>query len=135
MSESLTHAPVFEPASEHGAGHAASANSGPPADVVITVTSAGDIVCTPDPLLVSQKNMTLVFRLATPGYVFRDVDPIVVTQPGSAFPFPSKTQGGTTALLFDRDNSTASYSYCVYLLDQATGKVISVDPTIRNEPL
>jgi hypothetical protein len=103
-------------------------------DVVVTVTAAGDIVCTPDPLVVSSKNATLVFQLQTAGYVFRDKDPIVVTQPGSTFPFPSKTRGGTTAVLLDRDNSTASYKYSVFVKDQATGRILSVDPTIQNEP-
>ena len=121
-----------EHASAHGP-HADHDQATP--DVVVTVTDTGDIVCTPDPVVISSANANVVFQLQTNGYVFRDKDPIVVTQPGSTFPFPSKTRGGTTAVLFDRDNSTASYKYSVFVKDQATGHIISVDPTIRNEPV
>jgi hypothetical protein len=120
---------------EHASDHGVHADHDlAPPDVVVTVTDAGQIICTPDPVVVSSANANVVFQLQTAGYVFREKDPIVVTQPGSTFPFPSKTRAGTTAVLFDRDNCTASYKYSVFVKDQATGRVISVDPTIRNEP-
>jgi hypothetical protein len=106
-----------------------------PVAVSVSVTARGRIVCSPDPVVVSGGQGALRFTLVTPGYVFRDADAIVVSQPGTDFPHPSSTApGGTEAILWDRDRQRASYAYTVFVQEQATGRMLSVDPTIENEP-
>lgn len=106
-----------------------------PASVQVSVTKGGRLVCAPDPVVVKACQGPLLFRLATPGYVFRNVDAIVVSQPGTDFPRPSTTSpGGTQATLWDRDRQRASYAYSVFVQEQASGRILSVDPTIENEP-
>ena len=105
------------------------------ADVVVTVSATGDVTCTPDPVVVKATKSTLVFRLATPGWVFRAENAIVVAQPGTEFPEPSKTApGGLKATLMDRDRSVGSFAYTVTVVQPSTGRVGSVDPTIENQP-
>src|SRR5688500_13055765 len=95
-------------------------------DVTVSVTKSGCIVCSPDPVVVKSPDAVLNFHLATAGYRFREDDPIVVDNPGSAFPYPSRTHHGTTATLVDCDQSRADYSYSVYLLDPK-GQVVTGD--------
>lgn len=105
------------------------------ADVLVSVTAGGDVVCTPDPVVVKTTKSTLVFRLVTPGWEFRAQDAIVVSQPGTEFPEPSKTApGGSKATLFDRDRSVGSYAYTVNVWQPSTGRTGTVDPTIENQP-
>lgn len=106
------------------------------AQVTVTVQPDETIVCSPDPIDVGPGQDVLEFRLATPGYVFRDRQAIVVTNPGRDFPMPSVTSPcGTVATLRDRDLDSRQYKYSVFLKQVATGRIISVDPTIRNDPI
>ena len=103
----------------------------------VTVTVAGDqpLVCSPDPLDVKPGQGAVEFRLATPGYVFRQQNAIVVSNPGRDFPRPSVTSAcGTQATLRDRDLDSREYKYSVFLKQLSTGLIISVDPTINNDP-
>jgi hypothetical protein len=105
------------------------------ADVTVTVTPNGDVTCSPDPVVVSAAQSTVSFRMATTGWVFRATNAIVVLNPGSDFPLPSKTSpDGKKAVLQDRDTTTGSYAYTVYVLHPASGREASVDPTIENQP-
>lgn len=104
------------------------------ADVTVTVSPNGDVTCTPDPVVVSAAQSTVSFRMATTGWVFRATHAIVVFNPGSDFPLPSKTSpDGKKAVLQDRDTTSGSYPYTVYVLHPATGREASVDPTIENQ--
>ena len=105
------------------------------ADVLVAVTAGGDVVCTPDPVVVKSTQTTLVFRLVTPGWEFRARNAIVVSQPGTEFPESSKTAaGGRKATLLDRDRRVGSYAYTVTVVQPSTGRVGTVDPTIENQP-
>jgi hypothetical protein len=105
------------------------------ADVTVTVTPTGDVSCTPDPVVVSAAQSTISFRMATTGWVFRASNAIVVLNPGSDFPLPSKTSpDGKRAVLQDRDTTAGSYPYTVYVVHPASGREASVDPTIENQP-
>jgi hypothetical protein len=104
------------------------------AHVAVSVQRDETIVCNPDPIDVKRGQRVLEFRLQTPGYVFREKDAIVVSNPGRDFPRPSVTsESGTKATLRDRDLDRREYKYSVYLKQVSTGRIISVDPTIRNE--
>jgi len=105
------------------------------AQVTVTVGADEAIVCSPDPIDVKRGQTIVEFRLATPGYVFRQRNAIVVTDPGRDFPVPPVTSpDGTVVTLRDRRLDSREYKYSVYLVQVSTGKVICVDPTIRNEP-
>ncbi len=105
------------------------------AQVTVSVSAGDTIVCTPDPVDVKAGQEAIEFTLVTPGYVFRKQNAIVVSNPGRDFPRPSITSdSGTKATLRDRDLDSLEYKYTVYLKEVATGRIISVDPVIRNEP-
>jgi hypothetical protein len=104
------------------------------AEVTVTVRGDETIVCSPDPISVKPGQGAVEFQLATPGYVFRKQNAIVVSNPGRDFPRPSVTSAcGTKATLRDRDLDSNEYKYTVYLKQVSTGRIISVDPIIRNE--
>jgi hypothetical protein len=102
------------------------------ANVNITVKN-GLITCSPDPVKVRGGKDTIVFDLVTPGYAFPKQGAVVV-QPdaGPDFPEPARTVKGTQATLLDLCTFTASYKYSVTVTDLATGKPVTVDPSIDN---
>lgn len=105
------------------------------AQVTVSVSAGDTIVCSPDPVDVKAGQGAIEFTLVTPGYVFRRKDAIVVSHPGRDFPRGSVTSdSGTKATLRDRDLDRLEYKYTVYLKEVSTGRIISVDPVIRNEP-
>ena len=104
------------------------------ARVTVTVQSDDAIVCSPDPIVVKPGQGALEFRLQTPGYVFRRQNAIVVSNPGRDFSRPSVTSAcGTRATLRDRDLDSREYKYSVFLKQLSTARIVSVDPTIRND--
>lgn len=105
------------------------------AQVIVTVAGDETIVCSPDPIDVKAGQGAVEFQLQTPGYVFRQHNAIVVSNPGRDFPRPSVTSAcGTKATLRDRDLDSREYKYSVFLKQLSSGRIISVDPTIRNDP-
>ncbi len=105
------------------------------AQVTVTVSADEKIVCSPDPITIKSGQGEIEFRLATPGYVFRPKDAIVVSGPGRDFPRPSVTSDcGTKATLRDRNLERREYKYSVYLQQVSSGRVIWVDPSIQNDP-
>lgn len=100
--------------------------------VNVSVDSSGAISCSPDPANLSGSNVLVVFRLDTPGYAFPENNAVVVSNPGSQFPYPSWTAYPGYAVLFDLDGDDNSYSYTVSVVDLSTGRTLSVDPTIKN---
>jgi len=105
------------------------------AQVSVTVGPKDAIVCSPDPVNVKPGQTKVEFRIATPGYVFRQKNAIVVSNPGRDFPLPSVTSpDGQSVTLRDRRLDCGDYKYDVYLVEVSTGRVITVDPVIRNDP-
>ncbi|MBT9599243.1 MAG: hypothetical protein IV094_24945 [Vitreoscilla sp.] len=100
--------------------------------VTVTVEAGGAVVCTPQTVNVSSANVLIVFHLETAGYAFPASDAVVVSNPGSQFPYPSWTAYPGYAALFDFDNDTAEYSYTVNVIELSTGRTLSVDPVIKN---
>jgi len=102
--------------------------------VRVTVGAGGAVSCNPDPVPARGKNVHIKFDLVTAGYVFADTDAIVVSNPGTQFPEPSKTKnGGSTATILDKNTERGQFKYTVRLKDSATGRLIEFDPTINNE--
>lgn len=116
----------------------ARAETGTTPDVTVTVVKSGSktsIVCSPDPVVVKSGHCSMVFKLDTAGYVFREEHAIVVSHPGTDFPRPSITSpDGRKATLVNRDREKNDYKYSVFLKDKATGRILFVDPTIQNDP-
>ena len=101
--------------------------------VLVTVDRNEQVRCTPDPVNVSGTNVLIAFRLLTEGYAYPDQDAIVVTNPGSTFPYASWTLNPQLATQLDVDNADGDFSYTVNVVQVASGRHLSVDPTIRNE--
>lgn len=112
-------------------------NSPDPHKVIVTVDAGKNVVCDPERVSVTDRcNAVLKFVLETDGYVFREQDAVVVSNPGKQFPFPSRTLPGNPAkaTLYDDNSAGGSFKYSVYVKDAATGEVLMVDPMISNEP-
>ena len=101
--------------------------------VSVTVDREGRISCHPDPVVVKGADALLSFNLLTPGYAFALQGAIVVKNPGKDFPIPSWTVQSSSAALLDLCSFSAEYDYGVTVLEAATGKVLTVDPGIKNE--
>ncbi len=112
-------------------------NSPDPHKVIVTVDADKNVVCTPERVSVTDRcNAVLKFVLKTDGYVFTDQDAVVVTNPGTQFPIPSRTLPGNPAkaTLYDDNSVGGVFKYSVYVKNAATGAILMVDPMISNEP-
>ena len=110
-------------------------NISDPHQVIVTVDANKNVVCTPEGVTVSGCDTVLKFLLQTDGYVFREDDAVVVSDPGEQFPFPSRTlpKQPTKATLYDNNTVTGDFKYTVYVKDVATGAILFVDPMINND--
>jgi hypothetical protein len=102
--------------------------------VDITLGTDGTWICTPDPLVVHDRNVNLTFTIGTPGYSFPAERAIVVHNGGSDFPDPSKTKDATTAKLHDKNSAAGRFKYDVNLVRDSDRQPIVIDPTIDNQP-
>lgn len=102
--------------------------------VIVTVDANKNVVCNPEQISVLGCDTVLKFLLQTDGYVFPKENAVVVTNPGSQFPFPSRTlpKVPTKATLYDHNTEAGNFKYSVYVKDAATGQILMVDPTITN---
>jgi hypothetical protein len=106
-----------------------------PSQVTVTVDASGKPACSPDPVSVRGRDALLMFQLQTAGYVFPKDAAVVVSDPGSQFPQPSRTlpPNDTTATLLDRNTDAGAFKYTVTVKNVATGQLVPLDPTIINE--
>jgi hypothetical protein len=100
--------------------------------VSISVSSAGIISCTPDPIPVSGGNATITFNLQSTGYAFPASNAIVVPAPSNQFPNPSTTVSATQATLHDVNSDANPYKYVVHLIRTSDNTPLNLDPTIEN---
>jgi hypothetical protein len=107
-----------------------------PNHVTVTVDPSGTVGCDPNPLPTDGRNVILKFVLITEGYVFPKEGAVVVTDPGTEFPEPSKTlpPNDTKATLFDRNTGPGDFRYTVTVQKVATGELLRHDPMIENGP-
>ena len=108
-----------------------------PNQVIVTVDTNKQIACTPDPVPANGRNVELTFVLKTAGYVFpTDGTAIVVTNPGTEFPTPSRTlpPNDTTAMLFNRNSKAGTFKYTATVLPVGGGAPLIFDPIISNGP-
>jgi len=105
-----------------------------PVDVVVTVGADNKPVCTPDTVMARGRNVVLMFAVQTAGYVFPATGAVVVTNPGSQFPQPSRTIGpnDSRATLLDLNTDAGTYKYTVAVQRVAGGEVLHLDPIIKN---
>ena len=103
-------------------------------EVTVSVAPNGelDIVCNPNPALVTTLNTLLTFNLRTPGYHFKSTGAVVIKGTFEDFPFPSWTVNPTTACLFDYCNQADEIDYTIYVKRDKDDAVFSVDPVINN---
>ena len=95
----------------------------------------GNWVCDPETLTVTTKNKKIKFGLATDGYTFRGANAVVVQEGGTQFPEPAVTEDGKKKVSLLDVNTVAGYfKYTVYLVEDATGQPVVIDPGIRNNP-
>ena len=111
--------------------------SSKPNQVIVTVDANKQIACAPDPLPADGRNVELTFVLKTAGYSFpTDGTAIVVTNPGTEFPTPSRAlpPNNTTAMLFNRNSKAGSFKYTATVLPAGGGAPLIFDPVIDNGP-
>ena len=101
--------------------------------VTVTVTD-GNITCHPDPVVVAGGNNVLSFNLVTPGYAFPLNGAVALKKSDPDFPYePWAVQSSQTVLL-DLCTAKGLHAYSVSVVEVATGKVLTVDPGIQNDP-
>ncbi len=99
----------------------------------VTVTTDGTTVtCTPSTVLVTNPNTLVVFNLTTSGYNFPTTSAVVVTTPNTDFPYASWTVKPQQAAIFDAKVVNGDYEYTCTVVETSSGKILSVDPIIRN---
>ena len=104
--------------------------------VTVTVDANGAIACTPDPVHARGPSALLKFELRAAGYVFPQTGAVVIDDASPQFPQPSRTvpPGNTTATLLDLNTQSGTFKYTVTVQQTDTGRLLSFDPTVRNEP-
>jgi hypothetical protein len=105
------------------------------AHIKVSVDSDKKVLrCTPDPVSVKNANALLVFELDNDDYKFPDTGAVVVATPGDDFPSAAWRVSPQLVTLYDENNDQVSYKYTVAVVDKDTGKLITLDPTIDNQP-
>jgi hypothetical protein len=102
--------------------------------VLVTVSVSGKMLCTPSTLNVTGSNVLISFELQSADWVFPSSDAVVVSNGGTQFPLPSWTVNDKQAALLDQDSAPGSFSYTVNVQHVATGRKLSLDPSIQNQP-
>lgn len=101
--------------------------------VTISVTPAGFIQCSPDPLPVRGRDATLTFLLETAGYRFPINRAVMVkAAPNAQFPFPAQTRDARTVTLYDANTDDLLYPYTVRVISLEDERLIERDPSIEN---
>lgn len=101
--------------------------------VFVTINGQEVVRCTPDPVDVSGVNVLINFRIVTDGWVFPDTGAVTVADGGTTFPYPSWTLGPQSAALLDTGVEKGDFSYTLALTHVASGRRVTVDPSIRNQ--
>lgn len=101
--------------------------------VFVTVSGQEVVRCTPDPVDVSGANVLINFRIVTDGWVFPDTGAVTVADGGASFPYPSWTVAPQSAALLDTVAAKGDFSYTLALTHVASGRRVTVDPSIRNQ--
>ncbi len=100
-------------------------------NVIVTV-DAGNVVCTPSTVNVSNPDTLVVFSLTTSGYNFPATGAIVVTTPNTDFPYASWTVKPQMCGVFDSNGVSGDFKYTCNVVVTATGQMLSLDPIIKN---
>jgi hypothetical protein len=104
----------------------------PVKQVGVSVDATNTIHVKPDPVIVDTHNVLVVFTLATDGWHFPASGAIVVTTPGSDFPYSAWTVKPQQAAILDLGANLGDYEYTVTVVNDATGQVVTLDPVIKN---
>lgn len=96
-------------------------------------TDPPTVTCSPEEITVSTNNGLIDFNLATPGYSFDPVTPIVFSELTTDFP-DLWAVSATQVMMRDRCSKPATLSFTINVVENGTGRRLSHDPTIRNQP-
>lgn len=104
---------------------------------VVIKVQGSQVVVRPDVLVMNKAdaNAPIHFKLKTPGFVFPDTRPygIDIDDAGDEFDDYCLSEDKRRVRLINRNDTTATYKYAVEVIEVATGKSYSVDPTIKNQ--
>ena len=75
----------------------------------------------------------IIYDLQSAGYAFPETGAIVVTSPGSQFPYAAWVPSSSCAALLDLNTSTGDFHYTASAVHLASGETLRIDPTIRNQ--
>jgi hypothetical protein len=98
-----------------------------------------EVKVTPDVLdlmLYDKGPQVITWRLDTTGFRFAKEGAIEITSPGAekVFGCPVVTQEGRVVKVLNQNNDGRAYAYNVRVLEEETGEVTVLDPSIGNRP-
>jgi hypothetical protein len=96
-------------------------------------TDPPTVTCSPEEITVSTNNGLIEFDLVTPGYSFDPTTPIVFNQETTDFP-DLWAVSATQIMMRDRCTHPALLSFTINVVENSTGRSLSHDPAIRNDP-
>lgn len=102
----------------------------------VNVSDATDpptVTTVPAEITVGTSNGLIEFDLATPGYSFEPVAPIVFSEATTDFPdlWPVSA---TQVFMRDRCSKAATLNFTIHVLEDSSGRRLSHDPIIINDP-
>ncbi len=98
-----------------------------------------EVRVTPDVLdmtLFAKGPHVITWKLETTGFRFADDGAIEITSPGAERTFckPERSREGRVVKVLNYNNDGRAFAYNVRVLDEETGEVTVLDPSIGNRP-
>ncbi len=102
----------------------------------VNVSDATDpptVTTVPAAITVGTSNGLIEFDLATPGYSFDPATPIVFNEPTTDFP-DLWAVSATQVFMRDRCTKAATLNFNINVVEDSSGRCLSHDPQIKNDP-
>lgn len=91
------------------------------------------VSCSPPTTTIATADTMIEFNLVTAGYSFDPATPIVFSQETTDFPYLWPVNA-TQVMMNDLCSVAANLSFTIKVIENGSGRSLSHDPIIRNEP-
>lgn len=100
---------------------------------VSDATDPPTVTTSPAEITVGTNNGLIEFDLATPGYSFDPATPILFSQATTDFP-DLWAVSATQVFMRDRCSKAATLNFTIKVVEDSSGRSLSHDPIIKNDP-
>jgi hypothetical protein len=100
----------------------------------VTVSSSGGTSSTPDPIIVTQSDTTLVFTLDSASAQNWKIVGLTSTDEKDQLGPVFVARGGVSASVLDSNSENENFNITILVHHRTTGQQIGIDPAVQNDP-